>query len=214
VSRSQPLRIRKPAYRSEPTGIGRTGGRRADIADGRALCPPQHLCSRCPTAAISACCPRTCCHARSGSACEMKLLCDVRKADWRAEITVLLYLAGVTPACPPRWGALPLLARPSPHLLARPPYRRDSAIFARSRPLCRRRRRVTLTGRGHSDRLKLACATARTTTLAGFGACQSGLVAEMNRGGRAGKLGIDGSSAAMWPPTVHSGTLRACAAKS
>jgi hypothetical protein len=31
-------------------------------------------------------------------ACEMKLLCDVRKADWRAEITVLLYLAGVTPA--------------------------------------------------------------------------------------------------------------------
>jgi hypothetical protein len=154
------------------------------------------------------------CHARSGSACEMKLLCDVRKADWRAEITVLLYLAGVTPACPPRWRVVPLLARPSPHLLARPPYLRDSAICAGPPPLCRRSGRVTVTGRGHGDRLKLACATPRTTTFAGFGACQSGLAAEMNSGGRAEKLGIDESSAAMWPPTVHSGTVRACAAKS
>jgi hypothetical protein len=88
----------------------------------------------------------------------MKLLCDVRKADWRAEITVLLYLAGVTPAFPPRWRAVSLLARPSPHPLARPPYRRDSAICAGSPPLCRRSGRVTVTGRGHGDRLKLACA--------------------------------------------------------
>jgi hypothetical protein len=151
---------------------------------------------------------------QSGSPCEMKLLCDVRKADWRAEITVLLYLVGVTLACPPRWRVVPLLARPSPHLLARPPYLRDSAICAGPPPLCRRSGRVTVTGQGHGDQLKLACATPRTTTFAGFGACQSGLAAEMNSGGRAEKLGIDESSAAMWPPTVHSGTVRACAAKS
>ena len=144
----------------------------------------------------------------------MKLLPDVRKADWRLKITVLHSLPGGHPNVPPRWRAVPLLARPSPHLLARPPYRRDSAICAGSLPLCRRSGRVTVTGRGHGDRLKLACATARTTTFAGFGACQSGLAAEMNSGGRAEKLGIDESSAAMWPPTVHSGTVRACAAKS
>jgi hypothetical protein len=47
-------RARRPriAYRSKPAGIGRTEGRRADVADGRALCPPQHRGSRCPTAAI------------------------------------------------------------------------------------------------------------------------------------------------------------------
>ena len=47
-------RARRPrvAHRSEPAGIGRTEGRRADVADGRALCPPQHRGSRCPTAAI------------------------------------------------------------------------------------------------------------------------------------------------------------------
>jgi hypothetical protein len=44
----------------------------------------------------------------------MKLLCDVRKADWRAEITVLLYLARVTAAFLPD-GA------PSPCWLAPPP---------------------------------------------------------------------------------------------
>jgi hypothetical protein len=40
------------AHRSEPAGIGRTEGRRADVADGRALCPPQHRGSRCQAAAI------------------------------------------------------------------------------------------------------------------------------------------------------------------